>query len=122
MITPNRAIALYHLRMNPHHHKQAKKALLNGSGCRCALGLIAEAFNIPVSVDREYSYSNAAVYNQLEKMLETITIPIFSLNDNYDLTFEQIADVLEKTWSEASEREPTAVAREMGLITDDLDN
>lgn len=109
MITPNRAVALYHLRMNPNNHKQAKFALIDKNGCRCAVGLIAEAFNIPVEVDAGHdSNVNAQAYTKVENVLGLTDSKgqvnhITMINDCYDRTFDQIAELLEQCWTEETD-------------------
>jgi|SRR5882724_7584679 len=96
MITPNQSIALYHLRRNPNHHKQTKHSLLSECGERCALGLIAEAFNITVRVG---NLSNGDAYNALAEKLGTRYSLVYSLNDQFELNYEEVADVMEEVWS-----------------------
>lgn len=96
MITPNQSIALYHLRRNPNHHKQTKNQLINGCGERCALGLIAEAFNIPVTVG---NLSNGDAYNAFAEKLGTRYSLVYALNDQFELNYEEVADVMEEVWS-----------------------
>lgn len=97
MITPDRAIALYHLRMNPNNHKQATGTLLDCEGRRCALGVIAEAFNLPLHTDF-YNVLNTVAYNTLSSKLGPAYMYIHSLNDCYQVSYSDIADFMEELW------------------------
>jgi hypothetical protein len=106
MITPNQAIALYHLRLNPNKIKQTTGTLTDCKNGRCALGLIAEAFNIPLNgfieisnaydclrVKLDPNFSENAVSRQTD-----ITEVIWTLNDKARLTYAEVADVMERVW------------------------
>jgi hypothetical protein len=46
-IAAKRQLALYHLRVNPKNRNKIEGSLKRGPNDRCALGVIAEAFDIP---------------------------------------------------------------------------
>lgn len=60
-VIANRAIALYHLRVNPKNVKWIRGRLLDEEGSRCALGLIAEAFNIEISRSDDFLKPNGEI-------------------------------------------------------------
>lgn len=101
-LTARRNLALYHLRVNPKNVKQAKRGLIKYNGDRCALGLIAQAFDIPCSSEEMdakglngHPYSP---YRELDELLGIDSCFIFRLNDNDDLTFAEIADRAEQAF------------------------
>lgn len=93
-ITPDRAIFLYHLRVNPKRIPQAigsmRKVSSTAEESRCALGLGCQAFDVDVS--KHTSYSQLSHYIQLD--FEEIA-DIWRLNDRCCWTFSQIADRVE---------------------------
>jgi len=107
-LTADRAIALYHLRVNPKNRKQTTGTLKNFVGDCCALGLIAEAFDIPCTkkemiakgVDSRLSSS----YDEIETRIGIEPQRVYRMNDQMGLTFSEIADRLEKIFEEENEK------------------
>lgn len=95
-----RQIALYHLRVNPTNVKQGRGSLLDQkTGDRCALGLIAEAFNIPVKSSEFPDSDDGRAYNAIAEKLGIHKYKIdfiYRANDSHHMTFEEIADMLER--------------------------
>lgn len=91
-ITPNRAIALYHLRHSDIN--QAFGRLLNVRGDRCALGLIGHAFDVNCDIqgsDQPY----LEIASKIDMPDATDWSSIYILNDERR-SFRQIADLLER--------------------------
>lgn len=97
VIAARRQIAIYHLRQNPKRFKQIRGSLRNAWDERCAVGVIADAFNLPVEIDDE----NPGIYNKLTKLLGLKELSfIWFLNDFKGFSFPEIASEMEKRWSE----------------------
>lgn len=100
MITPNRAIALYHLRMNPLRRKKITGSLRDECDGRCALGLIAEAFGIEIPVNPD---DQNDIYSDMKARL-SLLYPgeVYGINDGdacrYDSDYDRVADKLEQMW------------------------
>jgi len=95
-----RQLALYHLRVNPKNVKQARGSLLYPeTGDRCALGLIAEAFNIPVKSQEYPDFDDGRAYYAIAEKLgihKYKTDFIYRANDSQHMSFAEIADMLER--------------------------
>lgn len=93
-ITPERAIFLYHLRVNPKKIPQSTGSMRKISSAagesRCALGLGCQAFSIDVG--KHTSYAELSQYIKLNS--EDIS-DIWRLNDRCRWSFSQIADRVE---------------------------
>lgn len=103
MITPDRSIALYHLRRNPDNRDKTEGRLTDGQNARCALGLVGEAFDIDLSGKTEYFDSRGSeigVYRKISTVIDCRSDIVYELNDAYDLSFRRVADVLELAWRE----------------------
>jgi len=104
MITPDRAIALYHLRRNPDNRDETEGRLTDGQNARGALGLVGEAVYIDLSGKTEYTDprtgDDIGVYRKISSTIECGPAIVYELNDNYDLSFRRVADVLELAWRE----------------------
>jgi len=95
-----RQIALYHLRVNPNDRKQGKRNLYNPeTDCYCAMGLIGEAFGLPVKESFSDPEKRRIVYRKLPGILGTPSSAVWVKNDS-GWSFSQIADHLEKVWEE----------------------
>lgn len=93
-ITPDRAIFLYHLRVNPHNVPQSTGSLskiVNGvEESRCAIGLGCQAFKIDVQKHTAYALLSRHIQLGTERIAD-----IWRLNDRCRMSFAQIADRLE---------------------------
>lgn len=94
-ITPERAIFIYHLRVNPHGIRQTSGTMYDAlSGARCALGLGCQAFNIDLT-----SYSGLdKAYHALSNLLQVSSDEIESmwkLNDRFGMSFAEVAARME---------------------------
>jgi len=101
-VTARRQVVLYHMRLNPKGTVQGKFKLHCLDGSKCALGLMAEALNIPTmpeptgpELNQEAFSVNTAAYNKLRELLEWNDMRIWGLNDRQDKTFAEIADILD---------------------------
>lgn len=105
-IEANRAIALYHLRVNPNNRTQIKGYFTDGCNGRCAVGLLCEAFNIPIASTKDESGNSeaykicSAAYAALAKKLGLQDGPfnrVWVWNDSPgDFTYAKIADLTEE--------------------------
>lgn len=92
----NRKLALAALRSNHRGYQQIKGRLQRpGTNDRCATGIVAEAFHVPIRGQND-TKTNAAV----EELLGDTGVVghIISLNDGRSLSLSAIADNLEKRW------------------------
>lgn len=101
-ITPNRAILLYHLRVNPDNVKQITGSLKASAEAMCAVGLGCDAFQIPITrEEKERLGFNAAEYDPYAELAKKLDVPtsvvnqMYRLNDQNELTFAQVARVME---------------------------
>lgn len=104
-VETDRAVALYHLRVNPKNRQKIKGYLTDGCNGRCAIGLIAEAFDIPIAPtrnvpmnDSSFAVCNAA-FAQLEERLgiKDRIHRVWMWNDQFEpTTFAEVADKMEK--------------------------
>lgn len=91
-ITVDRALFLYHLRVNPHDVEQTTGTMFDiASQARCALGLGCQAFDIPVAGYEALNQAYTKVAQRLQLTMDEIEA-IWKLNDRYHLSFAQIAD------------------------------
>ena len=103
-LTPNRAIMLYHLRVNPGNAKQITGALKDAvTGDMCAVGLACDAFKIPMTVwELSASGKNPNSFNAYSILADKLEIPenavrqLYGLNDINKLSFTQVAKVAER--------------------------
>lgn len=112
MITPERAIALYHLRQNPQNRTQIMGNLTDGCNGRCALGLVAEAFGLELA--DELGVECGDVYEDIKERLDTLVSNFYRPNDTYGYSFAKIADTLEYMWTHDLDSVTDAIAG-MGL-------
>ena len=114
-VAADRAIAVYHLRHNPKNFIQSRGHLLTPSGARCALGVIADAFDIlvfPESEDMEESEyeDNNSAYEEIKRRLDLDEISIIWHWNDTGSNFRVIASFLEDHM------------RTFGMRTDDADD
>lgn len=115
-ITPERAIFLYHLRVNPNHVTQITGSLKDGLNAMCAVGLGCDAFNIPMTEWEKIEKGLPASFNAYQALADKLGVTkdviaaFYSLNDHSKLTFAQVAKVAE-VFFERGETDPYAVTR-----------
>lgn len=113
-ITPQRHVALHHLRANPDNVKRVVGALEDAQGAMCAAGIMCHAVEIKMRnrVDGVDPDPATTLAMQLEMPTSHVS-SIFTLNDSNGLSFAQIAAVLEdyfaQTGSSATIRTPVAI-------------
>lgn len=107
---PNQAIFVHHLRANPHGVTQITGALVDDSKNMCALGLGLEAFGMIKAYEEEqarpsYSLDSKTHFDPYKWIAAHLNMPkkhveqIYVLNDDENLTFGEIADILERYFS-----------------------
>lgn len=110
-IAARRELAMYHLRMNPKNRVQLTGTLNDDKGGCCALGLIAEAFDIPCTYkqmeEKGIDILGYSAYKEIGKAIDFRYSWIYGLNDMDGLTFAQIADKM----SEAIKAEDSFATR-----------
>jgi transcriptional regulator with XRE-family HTH domain len=100
---PNQALFVHHLRTNPHGVYQISGDLVQDDKHMCALGLGLEAFDMIAAYkaweNNEAAYPGYDPYKEIAKVLDMPkrhVDTIYSLNDDYGLSFGEIADVMEE--------------------------
>lgn len=108
--TANQAIFVYHLRQNPHGHKQIYNELDNRRGGMCALGVGMEAFGIIRTWEAYkkenptaefFMFGSPSYYDPYEEIAKKLGIPkdhvneIYRMNDDDYMSFGEIADAFE---------------------------
>lgn len=117
-IARNRAIFLYHLRVNPDGVRQITGALKKSADAMCAIGLGCDAFQIPMTAYEkaaagiEYGYSPyATLARKLGVDRETIS-SLYYLNDTLGLSFEKVAEAAELYFNSDGSKRPAVLWRE----------
>jgi transcriptional regulator with XRE-family HTH domain len=100
---PNQALFVHHLRTNPHDVVQIQGNLVDDSGHMCALGLGLEAFDMIAAYkaweENEAAYPGYDPYNEISNVLnmpKSHVCSVYNLNDDYDLSFSEIASIMEE--------------------------
>jgi pentatricopeptide repeat protein len=99
-IARNRAIFLYHLRVNPDNVQQITGALKAGFKMMCATGLGCDALNIPMTsweIEKAGHVGDGfSPYQALADKLgisKSAVVKMYGLNDVYHCTFSEVAKV-----------------------------
>jgi hypothetical protein len=94
-ITPKRAVALYHLNVNPDRLTRIEGSLEDYAHNVCAAGLACHALGIKMKTTAGYSDPDpeSALADMLEMPYSHVR-GIFRLNDSYHLSFNQVGGVL----------------------------
>lgn len=119
-VARNRAIFLYHLRINPDGVKQITGTLKRSADEMCAVGLGCDAFQIPMTAyDKAAQGIKDEYYDPYGALAQKIGVPttvissLYGLNDGKGLTFEQVAEVAERYFNSDQTESPTAIWKAM---------
>ena len=100
-MTPNRAIFLYHLRVNPGKVSQVTGILKSSLGEMCAIGLACDAFKIPMTRWEKIEAGYDETFDPYSVLAAKVEVPrdaivhLYYLNDSENLTFKQVARLAE---------------------------
>lgn len=101
-VAVNRAIFLYHLRVNPDNVRQITGSLKKSADAMCAVGLGCDAFEIPMTAyDRAAKGITDIHYDPYGRLAHKLGVgkeviqSLYSLNDMSGLSFEQVAEAAE---------------------------
>lgn len=108
---PNQAIFVHHLRTNPHNVTQITSSLVDDDQNMCALGLGLEAFGMIKKYQEEakravnnYQFNKPA-FDPYAWIADKLRMPqshveqVYALNDDHELSFSEIADIMERYFS-----------------------
>lgn len=118
-VAQNRAIFLYHLRVNPDKVKQITGALKRSADAMCAIGLGCDAFQIPMTEWDKAALGVPSEYDPYAALANKLGVPghvissLYSLNDGSGLTFAQVADVAEAYFKSDGSSNPLQIWRAM---------
>src|ERR1700752_3893855 len=101
-IARNRAIFLYHLRVNPDNVRQIVGSLKTSLNQMCATGLGCDAFNIPMTSweikESGHEHDGFSPYQALADKLgitKRAVEELYVLNDSFYCSFKDVARVAE---------------------------